>query len=287
MNVRRSVLAFLIGIVAVLPGTSRADAAKPGDCIRKDPIGGFCVEWQVDGGDSSPGGNGGGNGPPPICYWQNVPLITDPTIYADYGLPYPPDGAVIQWQTWLCSDGRVTDNWRWVFTVPPVDLAWSVRVRIEGRLDQPVIDASPPLGTPSIIGVPVFVAVSNWTGVVTDSGCGGGLCVTVTATPKLSFSPGESGSNSIACNGSGTKFNRSLPVPTQVSQPGACVYTYKLRTSAAGRPAEWPGAVTVTWSIAWTATSGDSGTLPSITHTSALPRGVQEVQTVVVGGNTP
>ena len=278
-----------VGMLAATCGAAPAFAGQPDGCTEWNSLAGYCVEWGNGGHGGSPGGggNGGGGNGPVVCYWVNMPYTDDPTMFADWGLKYPEPGAVIQWQEWQCSDGSLQFNIRWVYSVPPVDTARNIRVRIEGQLDQPVIEASPPLGTPSIIGVPVFVAVSNWTGVVTDSGCGGGLCVTVTATPKLSFSPGESGSNSIACNGSGTKFNRSQPLPSQISQPGACVYTYKLRTSAAGRPAEWPGAVTVEWSISWTATSGDSGTLPSITRTSALPRGVQEVQTVVVGGNTP
>jgi hypothetical protein len=287
MIARRSIVAFAVGLLAVLGGARSATAGKPGECVTWDPFGAYCIEWTIDGHDGSPGDSGGGGGPAPICYWRNVGMIDDPTIFADYGLPYPPDGAVIQWQMWECSDGRVVDNWRWVFTVPPIDIAFGIRVRIAGRLGPPVVEASPPIGTPSILGVPVFVAVSNWTGVISESACGGGVCATVTATPSLNFSTGEPGGSTISCAGSGTKFDRSQPPSTQASAPGACAHVYKLRTAAEGRPAEWPGSVSVTWSISWTSTVGDSGVLPSITRTLALPRGVQEVQTVVVGGETP
>lgn len=287
MIVRRSIVALAVGLVAVLCVASRADAGKPRACIAWDPFDAYCIEWEIGGNDGSPGDNGGGGGPAPICYWRNIGMIDDPTIFADYGLPYPPDGAVLQWQMWECSDGRVVDNYRWVFTVPPIDIAFSIRVRIAGQLGPPVVEASPPIGTPSILGVPVFVAVSNWTGVLTESACAGGVCATVTATPSLNFSTGEPGGSTINCAGSGTKFNRSLVPIAQASASGACAHVYKLRTAAEGRPAEWPGSVTVTWSIAWTSTADDSGALPSITRSLALPRGVQEVQTVVVGGETP
>ena len=287
MKLRRISIGAALLMLITTCGVTPAFAADPTECTARNSKG-YCVEWDSGGHDATPStsGQGGGSGAV-VCYWLNLPTINDPAIFADYDLPYPPAGAEIQWQGWFCSDGSVQDRLQWVFAIPPRDLANQIRIRIEGTLAAPAVVASPPLGTPSIIGVPVFVSVSNWTGVVTDSGCGGGLCVTVTATPKLSFSPGESGSNPITCDGAGTKFNRAIPPATQAKTSGACAYSYKLRTGAQNRPAEWPGSVTVVWNIAWTATTGDAGTLPAVTRTLALPRGVQEVQTIVVGGDTP
>lgn len=45
---------------------------------------------------------------------------------------------------------------------------------------------------------------------------------------------------------------------------------------------EWPGSVRVTWTISWSASTGVSGSLPSVTRATALPRAVEEVQAVVV-----
>ena len=141
----------------------------------------------------TPGGSGGG--PAPVCYWVTIDdeLPEDPTIFVDFGLEEPPEGVPILWQSWECSDGRATFNFRWVIAPTPGALAETVRGRLIGQLPQPVVESSPPAGTASIIGVPVFVTVVNWTGVVTQTECAGGLCVTVTATPQLTFRPGEPG----------------------------------------------------------------------------------------------
>jgi hypothetical protein len=43
----------------------------------------------------------------------------------------------------------------------------------------------------------------------------------------------------------------------------------------------------VTWSISWSASSGESASMPSVTRTTSLPRAVEEVQAPVVGGEVP
>ena len=101
------------------------------------------------------------------------------------------------------------------------------------------------------------------------------------------FDPGEPGSTPRACTGSGTKFNRAIPPADQTKTPGACAHAYKMRTGAEGRPNEWPATATVKWSIAWTSTVGQVGVLPAVVRAVPIPRSVQEVQTVVVGGSTP
>jgi hypothetical protein len=288
MSARRVALAMVAAALPILIGAQTAHADEPGDCTKRDGQG-FCIEWSVGGHHGTPGGgsSGGGNGGAVVCYWVNNPPIGDPTIYADYGLQYPPPGVAIQWQYYECSDGSPQDNYRWVFSVPPTDTAANILVRIERGLESPRVESSPPLGTASILTVPVFISVANWSGVINESGCGGGICVTVTATPLLTFDPGEPGSKSLACTGSGTKFNRSIPPAQQAIQQGACAHSYKMRTGVEGRPNGWPATATVTWSIAWTSTVGQTGVLPAVVRAVPIPRSVQEVQTVVVGGSTP
>ena len=285
MRVRRVAIAALVMLISMWPPVN-ANAVEPGLCIKKDPLTAYCIEWSVAGHDGLPAVWGSVDSTAPICFWATLPPFTDPAIFADFGLPVPPDGAVIEWQGWVCSDGRPAFNLRWVFSVPPEDLALSVRVRIAGQLVAPIVQASPPVGTASIVGIPVFVAVANWTGVIADSACGGGLCVTVTARPQLTFSTGDPGGKSIDCAAEGSRFDAARSLVSQTSTPGACAYAYQQRTGAAGRPAVWPGSVSVTWSLAWTSTVGQTGVLPSVTRSVALPRAVQEVQTVVVGGSS-
>ena len=275
--------------VVAFPSALSAQAAEPGECIRRDPQG-YCLEWDVTtpGTPGTPGGSGGG--PAPECYWVTIDdeLPEDPTIFVDFGLEEPPEGVPILWQSWECSDGRATFNFRWVIAPTPGALAETVRGRLIGQLPQPVVESSPPAGTASIIGVPAFVAVVNWTGVVTETECAGGLCVTVTATPQLTFRPGEPGAPTVQCAGSGTRFAPDAGTPeAQASSPGACTWTYTTRTGANGRPSAWPGQASVSWSISWTATTGASGSLAAVTRSTDVPRPVAEVQTVIEGGATP
>ena len=288
MNALRIAVIAAAAVVAFASALS-AQAAEPGECIRRDPQG-YCLEWDVTtpGTPGTPGGSGGG--PAPECYWVTIDdeLPEDPTIFVDFGLEEPPEGVPILWQSWECSDGRATFNFRWVIAPTPGALAETVRGRLIGQLPQPVVESSPPAGTASIIGVPVFVTVVNWTGVVTQTECAGGLCVTVTATPRLTFRPGEPGAPTVQCSGSGTRFAPDAGTPeAQASSPGACTWTYTTRTGANGRPSAWPGQASVSWSISWTATTGASGSLAAVTRSTDVPRPVAEVQTVIEGGATP
>lgn len=284
----RVVTAVALASVLVLVPSTPGSAQGVESCIERSSRG-YCVQWEV----STPGTavrtvNLGG--PPPACSWVTIEedLSEDPTIWFDFELDRPPDGVAIAWQSWECSDGSPGFDFRWVVTATPENLAALARGRLVGELPPPVVESSPPLGTSSIVGVPVFVAVANWTGVVSASECAGGLCVTVTATPSVRFDPGEPGSGSVACAGAGSRYVPGGPPPeVQASAPGACAWAYRLRTGAAGRPAAWPGQLAVTWTLGWTATSGASGSLPPVTRAAAVPRPVAEVQTVVAGGATP
>jgi len=286
--VRSAALSVLtIGLLAV-PIASRA-LADVGDCAIRDPQG-YCIEWDVPtpGGPGTPGDSGAD---PSDCYWVTIEEdigAGDPTVYVDFGLDEPPEGVDIVWQSWECADGSTTFNFRWVIPATPGSLAGLARGRLVGELPQPVVESSPPIGTASIVGVPVFVAVANWTGAVSESECAGGLCVTLTATPLLRFTPGESDAEALECVGPGSRYvEGGGSLEEQAASPGACAYAYRLRTGVQGRPTQWPGSVSVVWSLSWVATSGATGTLPAVIRSADLPRGVSEVQTVVVGGVTP
>lgn len=286
----RAVLAAVLGPIILLSTAAGAAPSDIGECTEVDSQG-YCVEWDVLT-PGNPGGGGGGGQPTDevTCYWVTIPgdLAEDPSIWVDFGLSPPPVGVTVVWQSWVCSDGSGTLSIRWIIPSTPANLATIARGRLVGVLPQPSVDSSPPVGTAAIVGVPVFVDVTNWTGVVTESECAGGMCVTVTATPTLTFTPGETGSSSVRCAGSGSRYDPDGDsAEDQASEDGACAYKYRLRTGVQGRPSAWPGSVSVTWTISWTASTGASGSLPAVTRATLLPRAVNEVQTVVVGGETP
>lgn len=281
----------LLVVVAVLGVTGQVAASEsPGRCVNYSPLG-YCVDWDVPtpGGPPSGGGGGGGSGDEVVCYWVTLDydLSEDPTIWFDYGLTRPPEGVTVVWQVYECSDGSPIDQVRWVVPITPGNIATTVRGEIVGLLPQPTISSSPPVGTASIVDVPVFVEVTNWTGNVVDSACAGGMCVTVTATPSLTFAPGEPGAGTVSCAGSGTRYDPDGPsMEEQASADGACTHAYRLRSGVEGRPGAWAGSVSVTWTISWTSSTGASGTLPAVTRTTQVPRAVREVQAVVVRGET-
>lgn len=287
----RACLAVGVMIVGALVGVANPAGASesPGQCVDYSPLG-YCIDWDVPTPGGPPaGGGGGGSTDGVVCSWITIPDPSgdDPSVFYDFNVAPPPADVTVVWQALECSDGAPSTNLRWIVPLTPENIASSVRGRIVGALPQPMINSSPPIGTASIVDVAVFVEVTNWTGAITDSECAGGLCVTVSATPTLTFTPGEPGSNPVPCAGSGTRYEQNgPPIEEQAAADGACAYAYRLRTGIEGRPVSWPGTASVTWVISWTASTGASGSLPAVTRTTQLPRSVREVQTVVVGGET-
>lgn len=203
----------------------------------------------------------------------------------------PPDGLPVIWFAWCFSE----PNFRWLYgpyrwepaptggTATTQAVAVDLYEELSGTLPRPTIETSPPLGTASIIGIPMFVQVTNWQPQITASDDLLGTVVTVTATPTLTLTPNEPDSQPVTCNGGGIPFtpNRGTP-DQQAANPHACTYTYKRRTTAPGRPPQWPTTATVTWTITWSATDTSHRTLPPIQHTVPIPRAVHEIQTILI-----
>jgi hypothetical protein len=273
--------------------TSRAPAgAQEPPRPRRD----YSVEDEIE----VPGNEGpevasvrsGPSAPPPECVWERIPeealwpigeqIAADPMPSPDaYPLVYMCNGV------WVGG----AENFRWgVPGVPagPVmtadELAQMIYARLAGDLPAPVVTSVPAADEAAIVSFPTFVSVSNWSGVVEDDECDptGTLCVSVTATPSLTFSPGEPKAPTIACAGSGTSLVEAASSSVALAaQPGACAYAYRMRTGVGSRPAAWPGVVTVTWELFWSSTSGAGGPLPEVVGSTGVPRAVHEVQTVI------
>jgi hypothetical protein len=274
-------------------------AAAPADeCPLKD----FCVSDEVEtpGAPATPASQGGDEGRAgghrstgPVCRWKQSG-VAGPAGGVDGG-PFlevvgtkSPEAALY---AEVC-DGVYTGRVRWVpagtpapAPAPPAPelLASIVRVRLEGSLPEPTVASTPAPGVAALVGYPSFVSVTNWTGVVTEGECDptGVLCVTVTATPAMRFSPGEPDSSVLECAGPGVPFDPAGDPLEQAAAAEACAHPYRVRTGVDGRPGEWPGEVTVVWELAWSSTSGARGSLAPVEKSASVPRGVNEVQTVV------
>lgn len=279
---RRFVVLVSTLMVVVMSPVRSASADGPSGCARYQD--GYCIEW------TTPGGGGLGINPrtnPPQCWWQTIGDPSwDPTIYLDYGIPPPPPGVEVIWQAYTCLSGPAPDRIRWVMRATPQNLAVDAFGRIAGRLPAPVASSDPPPGTPAVVNVPVFVRMDNWTGTTADSSCAGALCVTVSATPLLSYLPGEPGAAEVQCAGGGSRYDPNAGDPQQqAARPGACAFSYTRRTGTPDRPAAWPAELRVTWTITWSASDGSSGALQPVVLGTAMPRAVNELQSLVRKNN--
>jgi hypothetical protein len=163
----------------------------------------------------------------------------------------------------------------------PEEVAATVLARVQAQMRRPEVVTSPPVGTPSIVTLPVFVRVTNWVDPIDESDCVRGVCARLTAEPTLIFDPGEPGSSPIVCDPPGTAFDPQGSDPeVQAAAPGACAYAYRYRTGADGRPDAWHAQVIVSWDISWRAGQA-SGEFPAQQLATDVPREVDEVQTVV------
>jgi hypothetical protein len=293
--------ALVLAGVWLMVAPSAVVAAPSDECPT---INDFCLEEDL--GDEDEPGNEpatpvvdhegqGTTADGPICTWEQRG-VAGPTAVGD-GSPFTEvggtPGAGAEFFAEVC-DGVFTGRARWIGPAGPAappampapeQLAEVVRVRLEGSLPAPEVVTTPEAGVAALVGYPSFVSVANWTGVVSDGECDptGLLCVTVTATPSMQWSPGEPDAAPVKCSGPGVVFDPEGPHPdVQAAAPDACAHSFEMRTAVPGRPRQWPGVVTVEWSLTWSSSLGGSGSLTPVTKSADVPRDVNEVQSVVV-----
>lgn len=313
MKLRAAVAVVLV--VASVQVASVASAQTPPtepprqECERRDAWGRCDVEVPVPvGGGSNPGGGGngdgeggGGHGPgtrPVGCIWVTVPA--GPATEENLRLLFPeaPPGAILQIRQ--CPDAnpsnpggtRFAMGARWLpgdaAPAPPTpdEVALILYARVQALMEAPQLATNPPVGSPAVVDVPVFVEVTNWRGTITDSQCVLLVCVEMTATPSLEFAPGEPQAPAVVCEPPGSRFDAaSGDAVAQAAVPGTCTHTYRLRTGVQSRPEQWPAEVTVRWAVSWTSNVGVSGTFPALVFSTSAARAVDEVQTVVADSN--
>lgn len=244
------------------------------------------------------GGRDGSAVPNYSCDWITVPET--PELRAEFP-DAPPDAmfevyecrlAVAEFGLSQNLDGRRAERWVLPDGSEPAQpvpgaLAATIYVSVQAAMQAPALASDPPVGVAAIVNAPVFVEVTNWQPEIVQSECALGVCVTMTATPTLTFDPGD-GSAPITCEPPGSRYVPGGP-PMAEQAEGACAHTYRRRTGVDDRPAEWPGAVSVTWDVSWTSTvggsPGPSGSYAPVTLSTALPRAVEEVAAVVVGAD--
>lgn len=147
------------------------------------------------------------------------------------------------------------------------------------ELELPSVATSPVRGGLQLVGVPVWFWVDNFEATSTTAEVPG-LAATLTASPaqtKFAITgPGGGGSggtdDTVVCDGAGTKWE-----PGSGGDPWAgsdCSYAF-----------DWSGTftveATVDWELTWSATNGQTGTLPAVSRTTAFTIDVEQAQAVL------
>jgi hypothetical protein len=258
-----------ITITVCVPGGSTPGGPRPGGPGEggggnpSDNDGNYtvCVPWS----EAYPGHdpNTLGQGGPGEEAYRCIRYINGAPVYG----PYLP--------VWLGPDEEPLPS--------PAQVAAGIWAEVSGDLLDPDVHADPAVGTPAVRDIPTFVSVANWQDGFTEPGCddSGTVCVTLTATPALTFAPGD-GTGEIACEDGGTVYDPAAGTPREeAAAAGACAHAYPRRTGVDGRPDAYEATVTVTWSVTWQQTpAGEEGVLDPIPLSDDFPRVVQEVVSV-------
>jgi len=109
----------------------------------------------------------------------------------------------------------------------------------------------------------------------------GGVWAQVTVTPSaLTFRPGDGG-RTVSCRGPGRPWRAGRDGQWDRA-PGGCSYAYPRSTFGYPHKGQLTATYGIVWTVTWSGSGGESGTLPSVTTTTDSTFAVAEAQSVVV-----
>lgn len=164
---------------------------------------------------------------------------------------------------------------------PPSDPGVNARILAQSALSRTAFTVPEPQMAPAvdgeqITGLPTWIWLdrTTWEPVVAQAEAAG-VTATVTATPeRVEWDMGDG--TTVVCDGPGTAWNFDGPNPDSSD----CSHVFQL--SSADEPdGRYSGSVTIVWSIAWEATTGESGVFAEGRSSSPLSLAVTELQAVV------
>ena len=170
---------------------------------------------------------------------------------------------------------------RWLYDPADPESGPSPEVLARQAYDQvplviPEPRTAPPANAEQLVGFPTWLWVEPavWQ-TFTASAAIPGLSVTVTATPRhIAWDMGDG--TQLTCNGPGTAWN---PAGGD-GQTTDCEHAYQF-VSAEEPDGRYRVSVTVTWSVAWQASTGETGVLPDASRTASFGLAVGERQAIV------
>ena len=254
---------------------------------------GGVVQVGESGGGSGSGGSGGSSQPSPYEHCsriptafvnQSAPWILDTTLYPgrdEVTENYSAEqiAAAEAWTSCrLIDDPTATAEWLNNPAVPGAQILVAFAEE-QLELELPAVATSPVRGGLQLVGVPVWFWVDNYEPTSTTAEVPG-LAATLTATPVRTrytiTGPGQGGANgtaeTVVCDGPGTKWE-----PGSGADPWAgsdCSFAF-----------DWSGTFavesTVDWELTWSATNGQTGTLPAVSRTTTFTIDVEQAQAVI------
>ncbi len=256
----RSLGALCLILASLVPSSfARAAADGSTNSVAVTPSGGAQI-YRLGIGEAAHGRGGVGSGDP-TCVWT---MLSGPGPSTTSYDPYK-DSSGITWQYWskACASGTtfhlipvlppriVVQEW-WddlVKTIPNTEPVWS------------------PLMPTQYVSWPTYVWLdkAKTADVKLDVRVPSASATMTARATKVVFNPGIP-ADAVTCAG----------IPSKRED---CSYTYR-QTSKDEKNLRYRASVSVTWEVTWTATTGESGTLPSAVVTKDLPIAVAKIQTV-------
>jgi hypothetical protein len=160
---------------------------------------------------------------------------------------------------------------------PRVD-AIARQVYEEVPLAYPVPHTSPSPDMPQLVGFPVWLWVDDGVWRTFDASASvAGVSVSVVAQPReVRWDMGDG--TTVTC-GQGSAWNPDGPA----DQNTDCDHVYQF-VSDDEPNGRYAASVTVVWSVSWSASTGESGTLPDASRTTTFELDVTERQAVITYG---
>jgi hypothetical protein len=160
---------------------------------------------------------------------------------------------------------------------PRVD-AIARQVYEEVPLVFPEPHTSPPTGAPQLVGFPIWLWVDDTVWRTFDASASvAGVTVTVVAQPReVRWDMGDG--TRLTCS-QGTAWNPGGPA----GQTTDCSHVYQF-VSDHEPGGKYAATVTVVWTVTWSASTGESGTLPDATRSTSFELDVTERQAVIQYG---
>ncbi|HEY8547733.1 MAG TPA: hypothetical protein VIL36_21870, partial [Acidimicrobiales bacterium] len=192
---------------------------------------------------------------------------------------YLDDGSVASYDRFVHQPGSPTPAAAAATPEPPDVETIARQVYAEVPLVTPEPHTSPPPDAPQLVGFPVYLWVDDlvWRDFSATASVSG-ISVTVVARPaKVEWDMGDG--TVVTCQGSGEAGDER----GADAGAGRCSHVYQ-HVSDDQPGGRYRASVTVTWIVTWSASTGQSGTLPPASRSADFTMLVTERQAVVRHG---